>query len=41
MKKGIKDLIEHGDGAHRQRKVYEANHDFTELMRDIVQASVP
>jgi carboxylate-amine ligase len=38
---GIRDLIEHGDGAHRQRKVYEANHDFTELMRDIVGASAP
>ncbi len=38
---GIVDLIEHGDGAYRQRKVYEANHDFTELMRDIVEASAP
>src|SRR3954447_8427190 len=38
---GVKDLIEHGDGAHRQRKVYEANHDFTELLRDIVAASAP
>jgi carboxylate-amine ligase len=37
----IGDLIEHGDGAYRQRKVYEANHDFTELMRDIVEASAP
>ncbi len=38
---GIIDLIEHGDGAYRQRKVYEANHDFTELMQDIVEASAP
>jgi carboxylate-amine ligase len=38
---GIADLIEHGEGAYRQRKVYEANHDFTELMRDIVEASAP
>ncbi len=38
---GIRDLIEHGDGAHRQRKVYGANHDFTELMKDIVAASGP
>jgi carboxylate-amine ligase len=38
---GIVDLIEGGDGAHRQRKVYEANHDFTELMKDIVEASAP
>jgi carboxylate-amine ligase len=38
---GILDLIEHGEGAYRQRKVYEANHDFTELMKDIVEASAP
>jgi glutamate---cysteine ligase / carboxylate-amine ligase len=38
---GILDLIEHGNGAYRQRKVYEANRDFTELMRDIVDASAP
>jgi glutamate---cysteine ligase / carboxylate-amine ligase len=38
---GIVDLIEQGDGAHRQRKVFEANHDFTELMQDIVEASAP
>jgi carboxylate-amine ligase len=38
---GILDLIEHGNGAYRQRKVYEANRDFTELMRDIVEASAP
>jgi carboxylate-amine ligase len=38
---GIVDLIEHGDEAHRQRKVFEANSDFNELMRDIVEASAP
>jgi glutamate---cysteine ligase / carboxylate-amine ligase len=38
---GVVDLIDNGDGAHRQRKVYEANSDFTELMRDIVEASAP
>ena len=38
---GITDLIDNGDGAHRQRKVYEANHDFAELMKDIVEASAP
>src|SRR3954468_22585446 len=38
---GIVDLVEHGNGAFRQRKVYEANHDFTELMQDIVEASAP
>ncbi|WP_028058821.1 carboxylate-amine ligase [Candidatus Solirubrobacter pratensis] len=38
---GVLDLIERGDEAHRQRKVYEANRDFTELLRDIVGASAP
>jgi carboxylate-amine ligase len=38
---GIKDLLEHGNGAFRQRKVYEANHDFSELLQDIVEASGP
>src|SRR4051794_3786879 len=28
---GITDLLEHGNGAFRQRKVYEANRDFREL----------
>jgi glutamate---cysteine ligase / carboxylate-amine ligase len=36
---GVLDLIENGNGAHRQRVVYEANHDFTELVRDIVVAT--
>ena len=38
---GIVDLLERGNGAFRQRKVYEANEDFTELLRDIVAASAP
>ena len=38
---GVLDLLEHGSGAHRQRKVYEANRDFTELLQDIVAASGP
>jgi carboxylate-amine ligase len=38
---GILDLVEHGNGAFRQRKVYETNRDFTELLRDIVAASAP
>jgi glutamate---cysteine ligase / carboxylate-amine ligase len=38
---GILDLVEHGNGAFRQRKVYEANRDFTELLRDLVAASAP
>jgi glutamate---cysteine ligase / carboxylate-amine ligase len=33
---GIEDLLEHGNGAHRQRMVYEANHDLHELMAEIV-----
>jgi carboxylate-amine ligase len=36
---GIVDLMEHGTGAARQRVVYEANHDWTELLREIVEAS--
>jgi carboxylate-amine ligase len=38
---GVTDLIERGNGAYRQRKVYEANRDFTELLQDIVAASAP
>jgi carboxylate-amine ligase len=38
---GIEDLVENGNGAFRQRKVYGANQDFRELLRDIVAASAP
>jgi carboxylate-amine ligase len=38
---GVLDLLEHGNGAFRQRKVYDANRDFTELLQDIVAASAP
>jgi carboxylate-amine ligase len=38
---GITDLLERGNGAFRQRKVYEANRDFSELLKDIVEASAP
>jgi carboxylate-amine ligase len=38
---GILDILEHGNGAARQVLVYEANHDFTELVRDIVGATAP
>ncbi|MDA0163383.1 carboxylate-amine ligase [Solirubrobacter ginsenosidimutans] len=38
---GVTDLLERGNGAYRQRKVYEANRDFSELLRDIVAASAP
>ncbi len=37
----VLDLLEHGNGAYRQRKVYEANRDFNELLQDIVAASAP
>jgi glutamate---cysteine ligase / carboxylate-amine ligase len=33
---GIEDLLSGGNGAHRQRVVYEANHDLHELMAEIV-----
>ena len=38
---GIDDLLERGNGAHRQAIVYEANHDLHEVMREIAEASVP
>jgi carboxylate-amine ligase len=37
---GVKDLIERGNGSHRQRVVYEANHDFAEVLREIVEVTV-
>jgi glutamate---cysteine ligase / carboxylate-amine ligase len=33
---GIKALLEGGNGAYRQKMVYEANHDLRELMAEIV-----
>jgi carboxylate-amine ligase len=36
---GIRDILDNGNGATRQRIVYEANNDFQELVRDLVQAS--
>jgi carboxylate-amine ligase len=38
---GVLDLLDNGNGAFRQRKVYEANRDFSELLQDIVAASAP
>jgi carboxylate-amine ligase len=38
---GVLDLLEKGTGASRQRVVYEANHDWTELLSEIVKATVP
>jgi carboxylate-amine ligase len=37
---GVLDLLERGNGAQRQRVVYEANSDFAELMREIVDATI-
>ncbi len=36
---GVLDLLENGNGAARQRVVYEANHDYAELLREIVEAT--
>ncbi len=33
---GVRDILAHGNGAHRQRVVYEANHDLREVMSQIV-----
>jgi carboxylate-amine ligase len=38
---GIDDLLEKGTGASRQRVVYEANHDWTELLKEIVRVTSP
>jgi carboxylate-amine ligase len=38
---GVVDILERGNGAQRQLVVYEANHDFAELMEEIVQATSP
>jgi glutamate---cysteine ligase / carboxylate-amine ligase len=37
---GVVDLIERGNGAQRQRVIYEANRDLDEVMREIVAATV-
>ena len=38
---GIEDLIEHGNGGSRQLVVFEANHDLGEVVREIVEKTVP
>jgi carboxylate-amine ligase len=35
----IEDILQHGNGAHRQTVVYEANHDYGEVIREIVEAT--
>jgi glutamate---cysteine ligase / carboxylate-amine ligase len=37
----LEDILENGTGSARQRKVYDANRDLTEVVREIVGASVP
>jgi carboxylate-amine ligase len=36
---GIDDLLRRGTGSARQMVVYEANHDFREVMAEIVEAT--
>jgi carboxylate-amine ligase len=36
---GIEDILHHGNGAQRQRVVYGANHDYAEVIREIVEAT--
>jgi glutamate---cysteine ligase / carboxylate-amine ligase len=35
----IEDILQHGNGAHRQTVVYEANHDYAEVIAEIVEAT--
>jgi carboxylate-amine ligase len=37
----LEDILDNGTGAARQALVYEANHDLQEVVREIVEASVP
>jgi glutamate---cysteine ligase / carboxylate-amine ligase len=39
--RGVEDILEHGNGASRQSVVYEANHDLHEVVKEIVEATVP
>ena len=38
---GLEDIIVHGNGAARQLVVYQANHDLREVVRELVEATVP
>jgi carboxylate-amine ligase len=38
---GLRDILDNGTGSARQALVYEANHDLHEVVREIVEASVP
>jgi carboxylate-amine ligase len=37
----VEDLLQRGNGAQRQRVVYEANRDLHEVMKEIVEATAP
>jgi carboxylate-amine ligase len=37
----LEDLLARGNGAHRQRVVFEANRDLHEVMAEIVAATTP
>jgi carboxylate-amine ligase len=38
---GLEDIIENGNGASRQIVVYDANHDLREVIRELLDATVP
>ena len=38
---GLEDILTNGNGAARQLLVYQANHDLTEVVREVVDATVP
>jgi glutamate---cysteine ligase / carboxylate-amine ligase len=38
---GLEEILENGDGASRQLVVYEANHDLREVVREILDSTVP
>jgi glutamate---cysteine ligase / carboxylate-amine ligase len=38
---GLEDILENGNGASRQIVVYDANHDLREVVREVVDATVP
>jgi carboxylate-amine ligase len=37
----LEDILDRGNGASRQIVVYEANHDLREVVREILDATVP
>jgi glutamate---cysteine ligase / carboxylate-amine ligase len=37
----LEDILDNGTGAARQHKVYDANHDLREVVREVVDATSP